>query len=398
MKVPRCAPRGWLAALVFLPACADIIAAGDLHRVDCVDPCEGATVGSGGRSSAAATTTGDASIDARTTSGGGGSSGASGAGGASDSGNEEGSVGATGAGGSSDTDGSAGAGGAGGTGGAGGSGGGPGTVCPAGGWPPGWVCVNPGTFTMGSPQGEIGRYPEERQHMVTMTRPFWMQATEVTQGQWQSAMGNNPAIHKGCGSNCPVEAVSWFDGVLYANALSTRDGLTPCYEKPSGGVFDANAAAAKVAPTWRLGLDCPGYRLPTEAEWEYTARAGTTTGFFSGDPSTTMCSPLDAALDVAGWYCANSGNNTHAPGTKRANAWGIYDMHGNVWEWVWDWAAPYGTAPVTDPIGPSSGTQREARGGSFYAAPYSCRSALRGPGVPDSTYNDTGFRLARSIP
>jgi formylglycine-generating enzyme required for sulfatase activity len=211
-------------------------------------------------------------------------------------------------------------------------------------------------------------------------------------------MGNNPSTHRACGMNCPVDSVSWFSAVLYANAMSTRDGYTPCYEKVGGGSYDAAAAAVKQAPNWRLGLDCPGYRLPTEAEWEYAARAGTTTGFFTGDPTQSSCMPLDAALDAAGWYCANGGNGTHPVRNKRANAWGIYDMHGNAWEWVWDWAGPYPTGPVTDPIGPSTGTQRQSRGGSYFSAALYCRSAERDPGAPESVYNDTGLRLARSIP
>jgi formylglycine-generating enzyme required for sulfatase activity len=251
---------------------------------------------------------------------------------------------------------------------------------------------------MGSPPGEIGRDMTERQHMVTISRAFWMKANEVTQADWQALMGTNPATHQACGANCPIESVNWFSAVLYANALSMRDGYTPCYEKATGGPFDAVAAAARQPPNWRLGFACDGYRLPTEAEWEYAARAGTTTGFFSGDPTQPNCAPLDPALDVAGFYCANAGSGTHPVRSKRANAWGLYDMHGNTWEWVWDWAAPYGAGPVTDPIGPATGTTRQTRGGSYFSAAMYCRSACRDPSPPESTYDDTGLRLSRSIP
>jgi formylglycine-generating enzyme required for sulfatase activity len=208
--------------------------------------------------------------------------------------------------------------------------------------------------------------------------------------------GNNPSTHRTCGSSCPVEVVTWFGAVAYANALSQRDGYAICYEKPNGSAYDAAAATAKVVPNWRLGLDCAGYRLPTEAEWEYAARAGSTTAFFPGNASSSSCMTLDPNLDVAGWYCGNAGDTTHTSKGKRANAWGIYDMHGNAWEWVWDWDAPYSLTPVVDPTGPASGTQRQSRGGSYYSAAADCRSAVRSPGTPDSVYSDTGFRLVRS--
>ncbi len=245
-----------------------------------------------------------------------------------------------------------------------------GRVCGPVGTPAGFVAIPPGTFTMGSPSNEEGCDIDETQHTVTLTRGFWLQATEVTQAEWKAIMGSNPSEHKACGKSCPVETVSWFDAVAYLNKLSAREGLEPCYD---GTRFK--------------GLACTGYRLPTEAEWEYAARAGTT-GARYGD------------LDAIAWYGGNSAHRTQPVGTKQANAWAVYDMLGNVYEWVQDWYRSYPTSGVTDPQpqGDTGGGRRVYRGGSWRFAARYARAASRGWVGPAGCANDLGLRAARSFP
>ena len=236
--------------------------------------------------------------------------------------------------------------------------------------PAGFVYIAPGTFMMGSPSNEEGRRSNETQHQVTLTLGFYLQATEVTQGKWQRVMGNNPALNTSCGSDCPVERVSWLDAVGYANALSLADGYSECYDS-SGSVQGGGSIYA-----------CTGYRLPTEAEWEYAARAGST-GAQYGMP------------DQIAWYPDNSELATHRVGERQANAWGLHDMLGNVGEWTHDWYDSYG-GPVTDPSGPASGATRGFRGGSWNHDASHLRSAYRGYGDPSGQDFYIGFRLART--
>jgi len=235
------------------------------------------------------------------------------------------------------------------------------------GCPSGYVLIAPGTFTMGSPDAEEGRQEDEIQHSVTITRAFCMKTTEVTQSEWLAEMGDNPSHFQDCGLDCPVEQVSWDDAVLYANALSRREGLPECY---SDSTFS--------------GLDCAGYRLPTEAEWEYAARAGTTGATYG-------------PLDSVGWYYGNSGERPQAVGFKAANSFGLYDMLGNVWEWTSD---GYDTYPgtVTDPTGATTGSDRVRRGGSWYGEAISLRAAVRNRGTTDFRDFNLGFRLSRTAP
>jgi formylglycine-generating enzyme required for sulfatase activity len=215
--------------------------------------------------------------------------------------------------------------------------------------------IEAGTFTMGDMVGS-GLSNERPVHEVTLTEPFLMQKTEVTQGQWKAVMdGENPSYFQDC-DLCPVEQVSWND---------VQDFLDKLNEIDSG----------------------KNYRLPTEAEWEYAARAGTT-----GDYGGTE------VLDEMGWYSANSGYRTHPVAQKQPNHWGLYDMHGNVWEWVQDWwYRVYTTDGVTDPMGPETGSTRVLRGGSWNGSAYYARSAYRLSNFPGYRLAYSyGFRLART--
>jgi len=231
----------------------------------------------------------------------------------------------------------------------------------------GYVRIAPGTFTMGSPSAEEGRKSDETQHSVTITRAFCMKTTEVTQGEWQAEAGANPSRFQNCGANCPVENVTWDDAVWYANALSRREGLPACY---AGSTF--------------TGLDCRGYRLPTEAEWEYAARAGTTAATYGN-------------LDSVAWYDQNAGETTHPVRQKEPNAWGLYDMLGNVWEWTGDWFGEYSRA-VTDPTGPATGHAWVFRGGSWYHLAPNARAAFRNGRKPGLRSSNIGFRLVLTAP
>jgi formylglycine-generating enzyme required for sulfatase activity len=262
--------------------------------------------------------------------------------------------------------------------------------------PQGFVRIEAGVFTMGSPVNEAGRGKDETRHQVTLTRAFALKATEVTQGEWFAVMGTRPSRFAGCGDDCPVEQVSWYDAVAYCNALSLSEGLPRCYADGGGADYDAADANNQTTPTWRNGLDCQGYRLPTEAEWEYAARAGTVEASYNGPVGEVDCG-FDASLDPIAWHCGNSGDTAHPVGRKRANPWGLYDMLGNVWEWSWDWYAGYPAGAAQDPQGPAAGGDRVLRGGSWYNNGQSVRAASRPGNLPGNRYDNLGFRPARSL-
>lgn len=278
----------------------------------------------------------------------------------------------------------------------------------------GFVLIPHGTFKMGSPPDELGRRQDEAQHEVILTHDIEMMATEVTQAEFEEIMGYNPSFFPILGSKPkrPVEQVSWFDALAYSIKLSELFGYKPCYvlsnikcadgtsdEAPDycknhGGIFSADVSLNGVESVY----ECEGFRLPTEAEWEYAARAGTTTAFYNGGITFTACSPRDPNVDEIAWYCANSFGRTHDVGYKRPNAWGLYDMIGNVSEWVWDWYASKYPEKATDPQGPDNGHFRVVRGCSVkYDGASRCRSAYRKGHTPNFRTRYVGFRLVRTL-
>ena len=262
-----------------------------------------------------------------------------------------------------------------------------------------WCTIPSGCFNMGSPSTESCRSATETQHQVILTHDFKMAATETTQAQFSTLMGYSPSSFSTCGSSCPVESINWHEAAAYSNALSTKSGLAACY-KCSGSKSNVSCTEAP-AYTGSKIYACPGYRLPTEAEWEYSFRAGTITAYFSGANDgkvCTSCTTKDANLDSIGWYCANSSAKTHPVAKKTANAWGLYDQAGNVWEWCHDWSGKYPGGSVTDPVNPiGSPAARSNRGSSWYHNASRSRAAARADGGPFSRTGDLGFRPVRSV-
>jgi formylglycine-generating enzyme required for sulfatase activity/uncharacterized protein YjdB len=260
------------------------------------------------------------------------------------------------------------------------------------------VKIPAGTFTMGSPTTEPDRYTDETQHQVTLTKDFYMGKYEVTQEQYQAVIGSNPSDFKitvygesETPGKLPVEMVTWYDAVEFCNKLSVLEGRTEVYtiseRTPTTGY---PITSATVTADWNKN----GYRLPTEAEWEYACRAGTTIAWYTGN---TEAGPPH--LNTAAWYTNNAIVKTHQVGLKTTNAWGLYDMHGNVWEWCWDWysSSYYSSSPDVDPEGAVSGASRVLRGGCFVNQANLVRSATRnGESLPSNRSNAIGFRLVRS--
>ncbi len=247
--------------------------------------------------------------------------------------------------------------------------------------------IPPGTFGMGSPEGE-GFPNEHPSRIVRISRAFYLGIHEVTQAQYRAVMAENPShfsvadrgrdkVANRPTDQHPVDSVSWLDAVRFCNILSEREDLEPFYEIDREMVHVLD---------WRG----TGYRLPTEAEWEYACRAGTTSRYSFGN----------AELELAehAWYERLTGGHTHPVGRKRPNAWGLHDLHGNVWEWCWDWydEHAYKRLPAHDPTGPLKGTHRVLRGGSFHDYPVVLRSATRGRDLPANRERVNGLRIARN--
>jgi formylglycine-generating enzyme required for sulfatase activity len=233
-----------------------------------------------------------------------------------------------------------------------------------------FVYITPGTFLMGSPNDEYGRHDNEVQRQVTLSNPYYLQTTEVTQKQWKTIMGSNPSYYSSCGDDCPVEQVNWEDIQQFIRSLNQREKTNK-------------------------------YRLPTEAEWEYAARAGTTTAFYNGGInkkrriSKKHCES-NPNLNAIAWNCGNSGAISHPVAQKQPNAWGLYDMTGNLWEWCQDWYSIYSSNPVINPTGPTTGTARVLRGGNYVGDIEWSRIAIRIYYKPDiDRFRDYGFRVLR---
>ena len=259
----------------------------------------------------------------------------------------------------------------------------------------GYCLVTQGCFVMGSAKDEPCRLPNETAHEVTLTRAFSMGQREVTQRDFTDKMKYSPTYFKGC-PTCPVEQVTWYEAAAYCNALSTSVKAQACYACKGAGA----KVTCELAPAWRAAgksaLDCPGFRLPTEAEWEYAYRAGTTTPFYSGP--LTACTGDNPNLAKIAWYDQNSGNRTHAAGGKEPNGWGLYDMGGNVWEWTGDWwQTDLGGAAATDPTGPGTGSVSVVKGGSWDSIAGDMRAAFRDRYTPYKPYNTVGFRCVRTV-
>jgi len=236
--------------------------------------------------------------------------------------------------------------------------------------------IRGGVFTMGSPDQEEGRGDDERQHQVTVSSCFMMQ-TEVTQAQWKAVMGtSNPSYFKG--DSRPVEGVTWCDTVNFANALSRKEGRQEAY-----GADCRNGIVARVTVA-------DGYRLPTEAEWEYAARGGTTTRFHSGDSE-------DDLTKVA-WYGEENAGSAHPVGEKEENRFGLKDMHGNVFEWCSDWYGAYSHGRIANPQSAAVSESRVFRGGTYWLPASSARAAERSAVNPGERSWDRGFRLVLPSP
>jgi formylglycine-generating enzyme required for sulfatase activity len=220
-----------------------------------------------------------------------------------------------------------------------------------------FVLIPAGEFLMGSDKGKDQDADDDEtpQHRVRISKPFYLGKYEVTQALWEAVMGNNPSLFKDRSN--PVELVSWDDAQEFIKRLNAREGHNR-------------------------------YRLPTEAEWEYAVRAGTSTDFFWGED--------ESRLGEYAWYYGNSGHSTHPVGQKKPNPWRLYDVYGNVREWVQDWATYYSPSPATDPQGPPTGSFRAIRNGGWFDDADACRSACRYFMVPDATSVDFGFRIVLS--
>ena len=248
---------------------------------------------------------------------------------------------------------------------------------------PAMLLVQGGTFTMGSTSGYSDELPL---HQVTVSS-FYIAKTEVTQGQWKAVMGSNPSYFTSVGDNGPVEQVTWYSCISYCNKLSIKEGKTPVYS-----IGGNTSPSSWTSGTIVFDTTAKGYRLPTEAEWEYAAKGGNQTHNYTYSGSNNV--------DSVAWYWDNWGttaNSTHTVGAKASNELGLYDMSGNVYEWCWDWYGAYSSTAQTNPTGASSGSYRLLRGGSWLHFQFFCRVSSRNNNYPDSNYINIGFRVVEDL-
>ena len=273
--------------------------------------------------------------------------------------------------------------------------------------PDDFVVLEPSSFVMGSPVNEPGRRSGEHPHRVTLSYRFAMQDHEVTRREYSELMAAVPDDFAACGEDCPVMNISWTDAAMYANARSMSEGLDSCY------LISSDSGVRTVS--WPEGPRCEGYRLPTEAEWEFAARAGVNESTWAGAVTTTGRSPLDPVLgniavyggnsavawasgeDCSRWNIGAERCGPQAIRSRQPNPNGLYDLIGNTSEWVWDYFAPLPTEAVTDPTGPEQGSSRVVRGCSYRDTAELCRVAAR-EGIAAVGRRTVGFRLVRSLP
>lgn len=272
---------------------------------------------------------------------------------------------------------------------------------------PEMVALPAGRFIMGSPADEAGRDDDEREHEVLISQPFVISRTEVTQGQFAAVMGEGAWSRRqdfwgrscedaGVDKNLPVVCVSWFEAVAFCNRLSELEGLTPAYTVQGRDV------------QWRPDRNPNGYRLLTEAEWEYAARAGTRTTWVGTDSESDVCRYGNVAdetykadhPDSITFPCSDDYSRLAPATAKEVNGWHLHGFGGNAAEWVWDWYGEYvqEEAAVPDPLGPDGGSDRVIRGGSWRIVPRVARVAIRNGSAPGDRNVSVGFRLARSCP